>query len=211
LKRFRSFFYTSLALLSTAVTFWLGYLVALYITASRELAVGLLIACGLLMAPFLFVVLYWDYRCEYQPHRITSDESHALLRVSALLAVLSGPCIVGVFAWRSGSLSLSAFSFAIFGALMAYNLRLLWRLYRVKHERLVAEGLLSGEHKHLTREQRSKLLVVIVMALLVNVSTWTGIYFIFHGAILLGLSLACFGAVLCHPMVRKLRQAVVLE
>jgi ABC-type spermidine/putrescine transport system permease subunit I len=56
LKRFRSFFYTSLALLSTAVTFWLGYLVALYITASRELAVGLLIACGLLMAPFLFVV-----------------------------------------------------------------------------------------------------------------------------------------------------------
>lgn len=211
LKRVRSFFYTCLTLLSIGVTFWLVYLLTRYISASRELAMGLLIAAGLLMLPFLFVVLYWAYRCEYQPHRITSNEFHALSRASALLAVSSLPCIVGVFTWRSGSLSVSVTALTIFVVLMAYDLRLFWGLYRAKHERLVAEGLVSSERKQLTAEQRSNLLVAILIGVVVNVSVWTGIYFIFHGAVLLGTSLAGLGALLCYPMIRKLRQAVVLE
>ena len=107
------------------MAFGLVYLTTLYITASREVADGLLITAGVLIAPLLFVVLYWDHRCEYQPHRITSEESHTLSRASALMAVSSLPCIVGVFAWRNGSLSVGAIALAIFGALMAYDVRLL--------------------------------------------------------------------------------------
>ncbi len=106
------------------------------------------------------------------------------------MALSSLPCIVGAIAWREGSLSASVVALAIYGALTAYDVRLLWRSYRAKHERLVAAGLLSDERQRLSWEQRSNLLVAIVIGLVVNVFAWTGIYFIYHGAIFLGTSVA---------------------
>lgn len=108
-------------------------------------------------------------------------------------------------------MSVSVIALVIFGVLMAYDLRFLWRLSRAKHERLVAEGVLIGGRKQLTREQRSNLIVAIVIVLAINVCVWTGLYFIFNGAISLGTLLASLGALLCYPMIRKLNQAVVIK
>ena len=90
-------------------------------------------------------------------------------------------------------------------------MRLSWRTYRRKHARLVAEGLLTGEQQPLNRDQRNSFLMAIAIAIVVNVFGWVGIYYIYHGFVSLGLLLASIGAMLCHPLIRKLRQAVVIK
>ena len=181
------------------------------ITESRELANGVVTVLTMMLGPFLFVMLYWARRCKYRSNRMNSDESRNISRVSGVMSLSSLPCFIGVFAWQKNSFSVSAIGLGIFGVFMAYSMRLLWRLYRSKYERMIAEGLLSDAPQQLRPEQRKSLFVAIVLAIFVSVLGWTGIYFFFRGSILLGVSLPALGALLCQPMIRKLRQAVVLN
>lgn len=211
LKGLRALFYLCLSLLSVGVSFGLVYLLALYITASRDLAADLIVLAGVLIAPFLFVVLYWTYRCEFRPHRLTSEEDDTLSRGTKLVALSALPYIFGAIAWKGDWLLASVIALAVYVALTVYYVRLLWRAYRRKHQRLIAEDLLSGERQKLDREQRNSLCVAITIAFVINVFAWTGIYYIYHGAISLGILLVSIGAILCYPMSRKLRQAVVIK
>jgi hypothetical protein len=210
-KKLRPVFYAGIALVSLAATFALIYFLVLYITVSYELAILLVVFGAIFLSPFLFVVLYWTYRLEFRPHAITEDELSHTNRSSQIMALASLPYFFGIFAWRDGLVLISIVALSFYAALTIYGVNSLWRFNRTQYERLIAEGLLRSERQRLTPKQRSSLIWVCIVGFIVSVLVWTGIYFMWRGSNFLGLSLASLGAVLCHPMIRKLRQVVLEE
>jgi ABC-type multidrug transport system permease subunit len=132
MRNLRSLFYGSLFLLILTMGFVLVYFFVLSTTASGEQARDFVVFAGILVAPIVFVPLYWGYRSEYRPHRMTPEENKALSRGSALFAASSLALILGLSAWRKDSMSVSVVALAIYGALTAYYVRLLWRMHREK-------------------------------------------------------------------------------
>ena len=199
--------YVLIFVLGLGPTYWLMF----SITGSKTIAIYILAFSVLLIAPLFFVSLYWSFRSEFRAFMITTEESMSIAQSSMLIAISSIFLIGGALIFQDGWLFVGAVLLMIYVFLTGLSVRFLWRSKRQAYEKLIGDRMPNASPTSLNRPQRRNLLPVIVLSTVIQVFGWSGIYLIFQGSVFIGVSAITIAALLCSPLVRKVRGTVVAD
>lgn len=205
----RLLFYLALCVISLAAALSVTYWLSVFVLGSKTLAVYVLGFSVVLIAPTFFISFYWSYRLDFRASTITPEESKTVFRSSWLLAIAALPLFWGTLLFKNGWQVTGAVALAIYLSLAALHVRLLWQSRRRTYERLIAEGGLGTATSPLTQAQGRNLSAIIMITIVIAGFVWSGVYLIVQGSFFLGALATTIGALLCSPLMRKIRQTLV--